>query len=99
MYEKKEVEQIGQWLTTGFLRELGKLVIITLVLISVFQIVPNPFPTDDTDASSTRRSGMSLKTDYGTGCQYLQSTHGNLTPRLDVNGEPICGLEGESPHE
>ena len=46
---------------------------------------------DDTDdAANGERSGVALVTDYGTGCQYLQSTQGHLTPRLNSDGKQIC---------
>lgn len=44
---------------------------------------------DDTDAPG-RRSGMRLSTDYRTGCQYLASPWGGITPRMDRNGKQIC---------
>lgn len=47
---------------------------------------------DDTDLP-TKRSGMNLYTDHGTGCQYLATPLGSLTPRLDADGKPICGGE------
>ena len=47
---------------------------------------------DDTDSKATReRSGLSLYTDYGTGCQYIKGgLFGKITPRLNRNGEHIC---------
>lgn len=41
---------------------------------------------DPTDLSKDKRSGVCLVTDYGTGCQYLMSITGHLTPRLDSEG-------------
>ena len=48
--------------------------------------------SDDTDNPVTKtRSGLSLYTDHGTGCQYLKAgMFGNLIPRLDENGNQIC---------
>ena len=47
-------------------------------------------PTDDTDKSFLKRSGMTLYIDYRTGLQYLANdglfTKGSLIPRLDENG-------------
>ncbi len=46
---------------------------------------------DDTDDWVNRtRSGMVIRIDHGTGCQYLQPFFGGLTPRLDSNGQPMC---------
>lgn len=43
---------------------------------------------DATDGE--QRSGMALRTDAETGCQYLEGTNGGITPRLNSNGEHIC---------
>lgn len=43
---------------------------------------------DDTDRAE--RSGMILYTDYGTGCQYVSTILGGITPRLDKDGKPVC---------
>lgn len=46
---------------------------------------------DSDDIFADKRSGMTPKTDYKTGCQYLQSPFGfALTPRLDGDGKPMC---------
>ena len=47
---------------------------------------------DDTDSKVTKkRSGLSLYTDYGTGCQYLKAgLFSKMEPRLDKNGNHIC---------
>lgn len=47
--------------------------------------------TDSTDAGPSQRSGMNLRIDYGTGCQYLETSRGGITPRLDDRGNHICG--------
>lgn len=43
---------------------------------------------DDTDGKD--RSGLLLYTDYGTGCQYVGTMTGGLTPRLDKDGKIVC---------
>jgi hypothetical protein len=43
---------------------------------------------DATDGKE--RSGLALKTDATTGCQYLVSPWGGITPRLDRLGKQIC---------
>lgn len=50
-----------------------------------------PAPFDSTDAPPLR-SGMRLYTDHGTGCEYLGTPFGGLTPRLNATGRPNgCG--------
>ena len=44
--------------------------------------------TDDVDAG--RRSGVALRIDHGTGCQYIEGQGGGITPRLDRDGRHIC---------
>lgn len=45
---------------------------------------------DSTDPPGGR-SGLSIYVDHYTGCQYLSSSWGGLTPRLDTDGRHICG--------
>lgn len=44
---------------------------------------------DSTDAPN-KRSGMTIRYDAMTGCQYLESSRGGLTPRLDKSVKMIC---------
>jgi hypothetical protein len=46
-------------------------------------------PFDDSDAPPIR-SGMAIKTDHLTGCQYLTTFLGAITPRLDSAGKQVC---------
>lgn len=51
-------------------------------------------PLDDTDNKLTGdRSNLRILIDHGTGCQYLTTSGGGVTPRLDANGVPICKKE------
>lgn len=45
-------------------------------------------PYDDTDPEGSR-SGLVLRTDHLTGCQYLTTTQGGITPRLDRNNNHV----------
>lgn len=47
------------------------------------------FLGDETDSPS-QRSGLALRTDHGTGCQYLVSLYGGITPRMDSSGKQVC---------
>ena len=46
---------------------------------------------DATDAGTWNRSGLRLHMDYGTGCQYVSTAGGGLSPRINADGSPICG--------
>lgn len=58
--------------------------VITVMLILSF------FSVDNSDKNAFIRSDMSLKTDYLTGCQYLTTFWGGITPRLDKDGKQVC---------
>lgn len=47
-------------------------------------------PTDSTDYSRADRSGLKLHTDAMTGCQYLSTSGGGITPRLNNQGHYVC---------
>lgn len=49
-------------------------------------------PHDDTDPPDGR-SGMTLLTDHGTGCQYLYRS-GAITPRMNNDGRQMCNQPG-----
>lgn len=53
------------------------------------QIDDSGWGRDATDGE--HRSGLGLRTDHGTGCQYLVTPWGGITPRLDRQGQHMCG--------
>lgn len=67
------------------------LVIVIFVLSSLIRDFAD-LDKDSTD-SPDARSGVALRTDYMTGCQYLESSGGHLTLRLDAEGNHICSKE------
>lgn len=89
----KEVEQIGKRLTEGALWAIGKWTLIVMVGTALFQAVSPP-ARDATDPPSGARSGMLLRTDNGTGCQYLETKDGALSPRMGPDGKQVCGQGG-----
>lgn len=49
-----------------------------------------PLGRDDSDVNDWGgRSGMSPRTDALTGCQYLATSAGGITPRVDASGKQI----------
>lgn len=46
-------------------------------------------PFDETDTPPSR-SGVVVTRDAKTGCEYLKTFFGSITPRLDVKGKPFC---------
>ncbi len=74
---------------------LNNTFIISMLIAGIIMLVNILNPRDNTD-SSTNRSGMSLYTDSLTGCQYLgNGIFSGLTPRLDKQGNHICGDNNE----
>ncbi len=50
-----------------------------------------PLLKDDSDPEPWGwPSQLIPRTDHLTGCQYLETTRGAITPRLDHNGKHIC---------
>lgn len=58
--------------------------------IMFFIFIISCFFTDNSDKNFFIKSDMSVKTDYLTGCQYLVTFWGGITPRLDKDGKQIC---------
>lgn len=48
-----------------------------------------PIGRDTTDGDWPRRSGMKPLTDAFTGCQYLTTWSGGITPRIDSHGRHL----------
>jgi hypothetical protein len=66
-----------------------------VLLLGLWVSIRNTGPLDDTDDHATgARSKMRVLIDHGTGCQYLLSEGGGLTPRLDASGKHICVPKG-----
>ena len=61
-----------------------------LIVAWLYSITFQDYDATD-DAQNGIRSKMALYTDYGTGCQYLATRSGHLTPRLDKDGKHMCG--------
>jgi hypothetical protein len=52
-----------------------------------------PYDATD-DVTAGKRSGMALRIDYGTRCQYLRTHCGTLTPRISGDGKTHYGCNG-----
>jgi hypothetical protein len=60
-----------------------------LVLCNAFNDYLWPRDFDDSDAAPMR-SGLRIKTDNLTGCQYFVTIAGSITPRVNRDGKQIC---------
>jgi hypothetical protein len=63
----------------------GRFIIGMLVVLAIHAL---PFWRDDTDTAG-HRSGLRPRTDARTGCQYLETSGGGITPRLDSSGHQV----------
>jgi len=68
-----------------------------IVAIAIIGAVVWHWPDYDAtdDIQNQKRSGMTIKVDFETKCQYLSSyglfgLGASLTPRLDSEGKPMC---------
>ena len=55
----------------------------------ILNAITNPDYDDSDDEINKIRSGLEVHTDHKTGCQYLSTLIGGLTPRADVRGEQV----------
>lgn len=71
------------------MNNVERLIATMLTLIVVIDIYNAMQPGDSTDSDSAR-SGLSLHVDAKTGCHYLGTARGGITPRYDRDGNHIC---------
>ena len=62
-------------------------VLVVITISAIYSLLK--LGKDDSDSSEIR-SNMSVRTDYKTGCQYLESSKGDLTPRIQKDGRHLC---------
>lgn len=70
---------------------IGAIAIFLFFLVVAVDVIhKSTRPYDSTDPSDGR-SGLRLYIDDGTGCHYLGSSNGGLTPRMNPDGRQVCG--------
>lgn len=91
--QEQAMQQLGkvlsQSITIGLLK-FGAIMGVGILAAGFILDAAIERPTDSTD-STEARSGMGLHTDALTGCQYLSTPKGGITPRLDASGRHLCG--------
>jgi len=69
---------------------MGKILIALALLLFTLHLIF--FTNFDSTDKGLRRSGLGLYIDNATGCHYVKAgLCGTLVPRLDKNGDIICG--------
>ncbi len=85
-------------MNNDFLEAMAICVAILAALILILWLVNiSPFFRDDSDLQGwgAPRSGMDIKVDHLTGCQYFSSGRG-LVPRITADGKHMgCGETGK----
>jgi len=64
---------------------------IFLILMMAWMFSRSGF--DDSDKTRSERSGLMIFTDHKTGCQYVGTILGGITPRLTAQGTILCAPE------
>lgn len=73
------------------LEHLQEILFCLAVVFSLLYALGYGYRDDTDDKKSRKRSGLSLYTDYGTGCQYVKvGLFGKLQPRRDRYGVHVC---------
>jgi hypothetical protein len=93
----KEITDFRDFLRGTFFMALLDIAIFVAIAVLVAQMlgaVAYRYFRDATDQPGffENKSGMQSRIDYFTGCQYLTTKEGGLTPRIGLSGEHMgCG--------
>jgi hypothetical protein len=85
---KTNVRDFGRWFAQGVLQELALIYAIGFALLVVLTLIFSG-QRDDSDTAD-KRSGMKPRRDALTGCEYLETSKGAITPRLGRDGKQVC---------
>lgn len=66
---------------------IGKWFLIGVAIAWAFSFLP--IGRDSTDGAWPHRSGVDVVTDAVTGCQYLRTPGGGITPRVNGTGKQL----------
>lgn len=64
-----------------------------IIYVTVFTAVLDYFKFAWDDSDGETRSNLNVHTDARTGCQYLSTLGGGITPRYAADGTHICSKE------
>lgn len=82
-FKYKQIENI-------IVNALLRVVYRTMIIIAVGMLVTSVIISDRDDTDGQERSGLKLRTDHGTGCQYLETVRGGITPRMKGDTHVGC---------
>lgn len=88
-----EAKKFADWLTSRVFTCVIWGAFLWVALLITIDV--SPILRDSTDAKDGPRSSMQLRIDHGTGCQYLETKGGSITPRLSWSGAQIGCRESD----
>jgi hypothetical protein len=71
------------------MKEVIAWIVVCVVLLAAAHACT---PRDDSDPVEGGRSGVSVTRDALTGCEYLRTPFGGITPRMDNTGKQVCRI-------
>lgn len=87
---KQDAEKLGRWITAGALDRIATTALAMILTWVILTFLLSLFlPRDDSDPAKGR-SGFQIRADALTGCEYLETRKGAITPRLDATGRQVC---------
>jgi len=86
MDEAKVIDLIQKGVYKAFDRHLRFFGWVVLLLCAASWVYNKTDMGKDSTDSPDGRSNMVVRTDHLTGCEYLESSGGGLTPRLNAGG-------------
>lgn len=95
---RDEIKAAAREMGYGFVSGVALYVVPGLLLMIAFSWAGDSLgwrEADDTDLSTSVRSGVALRVDHGTGCQYLETSQGHIIPRVDASGKHMCGRRND----
>ncbi|MCG7348957.1 DUF6440 family protein [Sphingomonas sp. ACRSK] len=90
---KRDMMQAGRDVARGVMLEIARLALVWIGITILLALILSAlgYGWDDTDDRGAGvHSQMALRTDHGTGCQYLETSGGGITPRLNADGKQVC---------
>jgi hypothetical protein len=87
----RETRKVARDAARGVVDVVATWVLVFVGVSMMLTALANRFSaTDNSDAGWANRSNLSIRTDHLTGCDYLETRPGGITPRLRPDGSQVC---------
>lgn len=89
--EYQKYTDFGYYFCKGVFKAIANYFILGCVLFGIISAIVAylGIGIDDSDLDKYTRSGVKIITDYKYGTQYIETTKGHITPRLDKSGKYV----------